>query len=147
MKLYPPWIKLTDLPIDLCSLQAKLEDPDVGAHGWFLGVTRRTTRDRVTAMLSYEAHRPMAERQLKNLGNQAMERFSLRHVVIVHRLGEVPVGQASVAVGCSSPHRVDTFAALPWIMDTLKQHVPIWKRENFVDGTTEWVHPQPENRG
>jgi molybdopterin synthase catalytic subunit len=147
MKLHPPWIELTDLPIDLVSLQAKLNDPDVGAHGWFLGVTRRTTNDRVTKLLSYEAHRPMATRQLTDLGNQAMERFRLRHVVIVHRLGEVPVGDASVAVGCSSSHRVDTFAALPWIMDTLKQHIPIWKRETFVDGTTEWVHPQPEDRG
>jgi molybdopterin synthase catalytic subunit len=147
MKIYPPWIELTDQPIDLGSLRSKLEDPDVGAHGWFLGVTRRTTHDRVTATLSYEAHRPMAAKQLAEIGNQAMERFRLRHVVIVHRLGEVPVAQASVAVGCSSPHRVDTFAALPWIMDTLKQQVPIWKRETFVDGTTQWVHPQPEPRG
>jgi molybdopterin synthase catalytic subunit len=64
--------------------------------------------------------------------------------LIVHRLGEVPVGQVSVVVGCSSAHRVATFQALPWIMDELKRDVPIWKRELYTDGTTEWVHPTDE---
>ena len=135
------WVELTDSPIDIAALMHRLDHPDVGAHGWFVGVTRRTTDDRVTQKLSYEAHRPMAEKELEKLAAVAIERFSLTKLVIVHRLGEVPVEQASVAVGCSSAHRVATFDALRWIMDTLKKEIPIWKRESYQDGTTEWVHP------
>jgi molybdopterin synthase catalytic subunit len=135
------WIQLVDEPIDQESLRDKVADPDVGAHGWFVGVTRRTTDQRVTNTLAYEAHRPMAIRELEKLAEAALERFSLCRIVIVHRLGEVPVGEASVVVGCSSGHRPQTFQALAWVMDTLKREVPIWKRETYVDGTAEWVHP------
>lgn len=135
------WIELTDSIIDQDALRDKLADPDVGAHGWFVGVTRRMTQQRVTEKLSFQAHAPMARRQLEQLASEAIGKFSLAHVVIVHRLGEVPVGQASVVVGCSSGHRESTFQALPWIMDRLKRDVPIWKQETYVDGSTEWVHP------
>ena len=135
------WIELVDDVIDQDRLREKLADPDVGAHGWFVGVTRRTTADRITAGLSYQAHREMARRELHRIADDAIERFSLARLVIVHRLGEVPLGQASVVVGCSSSHRPATFQALPWIMDVLKREVPIWKRETYVDGATEWVHP------
>lgn len=137
-----PLIELVHTPIELESLQHQLDDPDVGAHAWFLGVTRRLTEDRITTSLAYEAHEPMAIGQLQQLAQQAIERFGLRHLVIVHRLGDVPVGEASVAIGCSSPHRIDCLSALPWIMDLLKREIPIWKRESFADGTTEWVHPE-----
>ena len=135
------YIELVEAPIDQESLREKVADPDVGAHGWFVGVTRRTTGQRVTNTLSYEAHPPMAIRELEKLAGAAIEQFSLCRIVIVHRLGEVPVGEASVLVGCSSGHRPQTFQALAWVMDTLKREVPIWKRETYVDGTTEWVHP------
>ena len=135
------WIQIVDTPIDIESLRGKVDHPDVGAHGWFVGVTRRTTGTRKTETLSYESHVPMAIRQLEKLADAAIEKFSLHRLVIVHRLGEVPVGQASVVVGCSSSHRVEIFQALSWVMDTLKKEIPIWKREIYVDGTTEWVHP------
>ncbi len=83
----------------------------------------------------------MAIRELEKLAAAAIEKFSLYHLVIVHRLGDVPVGEASIVVGCSSGHRPETFQALAWIMDTLKREIPIWKRESYADGTTEWVHP------
>ena len=135
------WIELVETTIDQGALREKVADPDVGAHGWFVGVTRRTTGQRVTSTLSYEAHPPMAVRELEKLAQTAMDRFSLHRIVIVHRLGEVPIGEASVVVGCSSGHRPETFQALAWVMDTLKRDVPIWKQETYVDGTTEWVHP------
>lgn len=135
------WVELTDAPICVASLQSKLTDPDVGAHGWFLGVTRRRTGDKVTESLAYEAHRPMAVRELSKLAEAAIEKFGLTKILIVHRLGEVPVGEASVAMACCSPHRVATFDALPWAMNILKRDVPIWKREHYQDGSTEWVHP------
>ena len=138
------WIELVDQPIDLERLRDKVADPDVGAVGWFEGVTRRTTDGRVTQTLAYEAHRPMAFRELERLAVLAVEKFNLHRCVIVHRLGEVPIGQASVVVGCCSAHRPATFAALPWIMDVLKKDVPIWKQEHYSDGKTEWVHPTNE---
>ncbi len=135
------WIELVHGPIDTEALCGKLDHPDVGAHGWFHGVTRRKTGDRVTDTLWYQAHEPMAMVQLEKLAEQSRTRFSLSRLVIVHRLGEVPIGQASVVIGCSSPHRPETFAALQWIMDTLKKEIPIWKKELYADGSTEWVHP------
>lgn len=142
------WIELVDSEIQQNDLRDRLADPDVGAHGWFVGVTRRTTGQRVTKHLSYQAHRPMALAELARLAESAIEKYSLSRMVIVHRLGEVPLGEASIVVGCSSGHRPETFSALAWIMNTLKQEVPIWKRETYEDGRTEWVHPiecaQPE---
>jgi molybdopterin synthase catalytic subunit len=139
------FIQLVDQAIDIDSVRSKIDDVDVGAHGWFYGVTRRTTKNdseqQVTQRLSYEAHRPMAQRELEALAERAAESFDLAHVVIVHRLGDVPIGQASVVVGCSSAHRKAVFAALSWIMETLKRDVPIWKRETYADGSRQWVHP------
>ena len=87
------FIELVDRAIDIDSLRNKIDDPDVGAHGWFYGVTRRTTQhlcgQKITSALAYEAHRPMAQRQLELLAEQAAQKFHLAHVVIVHRLGEV----------------------------------------------------------
>ncbi len=137
--------QIVDGPIDQGSLTDIVGHPDAGAHGWFVGVTRRTTGDRITSHLSYEAHVPMAERELQQLAATAVERFGLLSLVIVHRLGEVPIGEASIVVGCSSGHRKETFDALRWVMDTLKQQIPIWKRERYADGTTEWVHPSPSS--
>ncbi|WP_063870173.1 molybdenum cofactor biosynthesis protein MoaE [Novipirellula maiorica] len=135
------YVELTHDPIDANALLPKVGDPDVGAHAWFYGVTRRITGDRVTSLLSYEAHPSMAVAELNRLAREAIERFGLSKIVIVHRLGEVPVGEASVVLGCSSAHRKASFAALPWLMDQIKTDVPIWKRETYRDGTTQWVHP------
>ncbi|MFG0265137.1 MAG: molybdenum cofactor biosynthesis protein MoaE, partial [Rhodopirellula sp. JB055] len=73
----------------------------------------------------------------------AMQEFSLHRVVIWHRLGVVPIGQASVIVGCSSAHRVGALSAVAAIMDRLKQDVPIWKQEHFESGECQWIHPSP----
>jgi molybdopterin synthase catalytic subunit len=134
-------VTLVDERLELTQWQSYLADPDVGAHAWFVGVTRRMTDGKQTASLSYEAHRKFAERELQQLARCAIVKFGLTRVILVHRLGVVPIGEASVIVGCSSPHRTAVFAALPWIMDELKRIVPIWKQEQYVDGTTQWIHP------
>jgi molybdopterin synthase catalytic subunit len=138
-------IELVHQTIDQSALLEKLADPDVGAQGWFVGVTRRTTKERVTETLSYEAHESMAKGELQKLAEAAIEKFNLFHIVIVHRLGEVPIGEASIVLGCCSAHRPATFEALAWIMNVLKRDVPIWKKEHYADGLTEWVHPTGEN--
>jgi molybdopterin synthase catalytic subunit len=84
----------------------------------------------------------MAIKQLGRLAEEAIAKFALHRMLIVHRIGEVPVGMASVVVGCSGAHRAEVFTAVPWVMDNLKRDVPIWKRETFHDGETMWVHPK-----
>ncbi len=138
----PIHVELTQSPITIDSLRHLIADPDVGAHAWFEGVTRRMTAGRETVRLSYEAFEPMAVTELAHIGDEVAAEFALAAVVIVHRLGVVPVGEASLVVGCSSPHRAAVFAALPKIVDRLKSDVPIWKQEHFADGSTQWVHPQ-----
>lgn len=140
--LVPPLhIELTLSPIAIDHFRDRIADPDVGAHAWFEGVTRRMTAGRETVLLSYEAFEPMALSELRRLGEEALMEFGLTSLVVVHRLGVVPVGEASLLVGCSSPHRAAVFSALPTIVDRLKSDVPIWKQERFADGSTQWVHP------
>ncbi|MEM0924842.1 MAG: molybdenum cofactor biosynthesis protein MoaE [Planctomycetota bacterium] len=139
-------IELVRIPIQLSQWTTYLGDVDAGAQLWFSGVTRRKTieesgREVFTRTLYYDAYLSMAVRQLNLLVEGAFEQFALRDLVLVHRLGEVPLGDISVLVGCSSAHRVDVFEAIPWIMDRLKSEVPIWKRETFEDASTHWVHP------
>ena len=136
-------VALVDQPIDLAPLWDALADDDAGAHLVFVGRTRRRTQGRVTEQLAYEAFRPMALEQLELLLREAAQRWTITVATVVHRLGPVPVGEASVAVAVSSPHRGDSLQAVQWIMDQLKQRVPIWKREHFADGTSEWIHPNP----
>ena len=99
------------------------------------------TGDIVTRSLDYEAHAPLAEAQLHGLAEEAVKVFGLSACAVVHRIGTVPVGEASVAVAASAPHRREAFAAAEWLMERIKQVVPIWKREEAADGTRAWVHP------
>ena len=96
--------------------------------------------------LEYEAHERMALAALTALEDAARERFTLAHCVVVHRLGVVPVTEASVAVVVASAHRVAAFDASRWIMDELKRTVPIWKKEFFADGDAAWVEGQRLDR-
>jgi molybdopterin synthase catalytic subunit len=134
-------IHLTNHPIDCGALLEQACDPRAGAVVLFLGTTRELTDGRQTIKLDYEAYRAMAERQLAELDAEARRRWPIVECMIVHRLGCVPVAEASVAIVVSTPHRADAFAAGQWLIDTLKRDVPIWKREQYADGTSEWVHP------
>lgn len=138
-------VQLVDDPIALDALWGKIADDDCGAQLVFVGRTRRHTQSAetvaVTTELSYEAFRPMAVKELEKLLAEAAEKWPLRHLLGVHRLGEVPVGEASVAIALASPHRDACMQAMPWIMDQLKTRVPVWKQERFADGTSEWIHP------
>ena len=134
-------IHLTNHPIDCGALLEQASDPRAGAVVLFLGTTRELTDGRQTIKLDYEAYRAMAERQLAELDAEARRRWPIVECMIVHRLGCVPVAEASVAIVVSTPHRADAFAAGQWLIDTLKRDVPIWKREQYADGTSEWVHP------
>ena len=134
-------IHLTHEPIDSAALLERAQSPAAGAVVMFLGVSRRMTRSHETVELTYEAYEEMAAKELGRLEAEARERWPLVECTIVHRLGLVPLGEASVAVAVASPHRREAFEAGEWLIDTLKQRVPIWKKEKWADGASQWVHP------
>ena len=134
-------IELTNQLIDSSALLAKASRPEAGAVVLFLGTTREMTDGRRTVTLDYEAYDEMAEKKLAELEAEARRRWPLLECLLVHRLGRVPIAEASVAIVVSTPHRADAFAAGEWLIDTLKRDVPIWKQEHWADGTSEWVHP------
>lgn len=132
--------RLTHDPIDYTALTESVRHPRCGAVALFLGTVRDLTGEQVTVFLEYEAYAPMAEKKLAEIEVAARQKWPVGEVAIVHRLGRLEVGEVSVAVAVSTPHRADAFAACRFVIDTLKELVPIWKKENAPDGTGEWVH-------
>ena len=132
-------VDLTREPIYVPGLIAGLPGPRDGAVATFVGVVRDNQDDRAVDHLEYEAHEPMAMSRLGQLARQAIERWGLSTVTLEHRLGRLEVGDVSVFVGVSSPHRAEGLDACRWLIDTLKAEVPIFKKEFFSDGTSEWV--------
>jgi molybdopterin synthase catalytic subunit len=134
-------VALTNEPIDILAVLDGVQSPLAGAVVLFLGTTREVTGERRTESLDYECYPEMAARTLDELEVEARRRWRLIECVLVHRLGHLEIGDPSVAVAVSSAHRQAAFDAGQWLIDRLKQTVPIWKKENWADGTTEWVHP------
>jgi molybdopterin synthase catalytic subunit len=134
-------ICLTNQPIDTSAVLASVSSSDAGAVVLFLGTTREFTSGRRTASLDYECYPEMAEKKLAELEAEARRRWPLVGCAIVHRLGRLELGETSIAIAVSSPHRQVAFEAGKWLIDTIKEVVPIWKCENWADGTSEWVHP------
>jgi molybdopterin synthase catalytic subunit len=134
-------ISLTHEPIDCHRVLASVASNDAGAVVLFLGTTREFTRGRQTESLDYECYPEMAEKKLHELEREARRRWPIVECTVIHSLGHLPLGEASIAIAVSAPHRQDAFAAGQWLIDTIKEAVPIWKKENWADGTTEWVHP------
>ncbi len=140
-------VELTQQPIDAAEITQTVTSPTAGAVVLFLGTTRQFTDAKETVTLTYSAYAPMATSEMAKLETQANARWPIDHCVLVHRLGEVPIGEASVAVAVSTPHRRDAFEAASWLMDRLKELVPVWKKEHWAGGETDWVHPGLVHRG
>ncbi|TWT29707.1 molybdenum cofactor biosynthesis protein MoaE [Blastopirellula retiformator] len=132
---------LTHDTIDLQAMYDLVATPTAGAIVTFSGVTRQLTAGRETESLDYEAYGEMALAKLNQLEQTAQQRWPIEKCAITHRLGHLEIGEASVVVAVSSAHRAASFEAGKWLIDTLKEEVPIWKRENWSDGSTDWVHP------
>ena len=128
-------------PIDGAAELAAVSAADAGGNVLFLGTTRGVTDGVTTFGLDYEAHEPLALTMLEELRSAAVERFSLRGCLIVHRLGRVAVGEASIAIAASASHRREAFAAAEWLLDRVKAEVPIWKCEEDGAGVRTWLHP------
>ena len=132
--------RIIDRPISADELGELVADPAAGGICVFLGVVRDTTRGRRVRYLEYEAHVPMAESKMKEIGGELAERFGLHRVAMVHRIGRLAIGEASVGIAVAAPHRRMAFEACQYAIDRLKTVVPIWKKEVFEDGEV-WVGP------
>ena len=134
-------IRLTHDAIDYHALTEQVRRPNCGGVVVFLGTVRDLTGERVTVALDYEAYPGMAEKKMAEIEADTRRRWPVGEMALVHRLGHLEVGEISVAVAVSCPHRAEAFAACRHAIDRLKEMVPIWKKENWADGGTEWVHP------
>ncbi|MDE1161281.1 MAG: molybdenum cofactor biosynthesis protein MoaE [Acidobacteriaceae bacterium] len=138
----PERIVLTREPIVIATFVDTLRDGADGAMVTFDGVVRNNTRGRQTLHLDYEAYEEMAVTEMGKLRIEAIERFGVRDVTIVHRLGRLLIGETSVLIVVASAHRGAAFDACRFVIDTLKKTVPIWKKEQFVDGAV-WADGEP----
>ncbi len=134
-------IRLTRDAIDYHVLTEQVRRADCGAVVLFLGAVRDLTDGRVTVALDYEAYPAMAEKKLAEIEADTRRQWPVGEIILEHRLGHLEVGDISVAVAVSCPHRAQAFEACRYAIDRLKELVPIWKKENWADGSTEWVHP------
>jgi molybdopterin synthase catalytic subunit len=131
-------IALSDAPLDPAALAAAVADPEHGGTAGFLGTTRREAGSREVEGLRYEAYEELALAELGAIAAEARARFGAR-VALAHRVGWVPVGEPSVAIAASAPHRAAAFAACRYAIDELKRRAPIWKQTVFADGGATWV--------
>lgn len=134
-------IELTHEPIDCPAVLESVRTTEAGAVVLFLGTVREFTQGRQTSALDYEAYPEMALKMLQQLADEAARRWPVLRAAVVHRLGRLELGEVSVAVAVSTPHRNDAFEAGRYLIDRLKEVAPIWKQEHWSDGTSEWVHP------
>jgi molybdopterin synthase catalytic subunit len=134
-------IQLTNDEIDFAVLTESVRSRAAGAVVLFLGTVREMTNGLQTTALDYEAFPEMAKSKLEELLVEARNTWPIVEVAIAHRLGRLELGDVSVAVAVSTPHRLQAFEAGKFLIDRLKEVVPIWKKENWADGSTEWVHP------
>ncbi len=134
-------IRLVREKIDYEILTEQVRRPNCGAVVTFLGTVRDLTGDKVTVALDYEAYAGMAAKKMAEIEEDTRARWPVGAIAIEHRLGHLEVGDISVAVAVSCPHRAQAFEACRHAIDRLKELVPIWKKENWADGSVAWVHP------
>jgi MoaE-MoaD fusion protein len=138
-------IEIVAHPIDIAAVTAAVADPGTGATVTFIGTTRDHNDGRRVLQLEYEAYAEMALAEIRKIGATLRERWPVTHVAIVHRIGVVPLGEASVVIAVSAGHRGAAFDACRFAIDRLKEVVPIWKKEHF-DGGEVWIGSQTGKR-
>ena len=131
-------IKLTEEPIDVQAVVAEAQSGNAGAVNVFIGTVRNRTSGKKVVRLEYEAYDKMAVKKIEEVVAEAREKWPVEKAAVVHRKGVLQIGEAAVVIAVSTPHRKASFEACEFIIDTLKQVVPIWKKEIFEDGDV-WV--------
>ncbi len=130
---------VTPEPIDPARLLGDSLTADDGAALLFWGVVRNQNDGRAVSHLEYHAYAGMAERMMHAIGEEVVARFGVGGVRIVHRVGKLAIGEASVGIAVASPHRAEAYEASRYVIEELKKRVPVWKREGYVEGESEWV--------
>lgn len=138
-----PRTELVDETIDVSGLMAAVSRPSDGAVVLFVGMVRNHHRDREVEGITYEAYRPMAAQKLESIASDLEEAFEDLRVGIVHRLGDLRVGEASVAIAVAAPHRAAGYDASRQALERLKKEVPIWKLEHYAEGPARWREEEP----
>lgn len=134
--------EITDAPLDAQRLARAVDRPESGAIVTFAGVVRNHSRGRTVLYLEYDAYLPMAERKMREIGEETARRWECR-IALQHRVGRLEIGEASVLIAVSSAHRATAFEACRFAIDTLKESVPIWKKEVWEDGEV-WIEGERE---
>jgi len=134
---------LADAPVDLALLRRRVEHERAGAFASFEGWVRNHNEGRPVLGLRYESYVALAEDEGAKVVAEARDRFALCAAVCVHRIGDLAIGDMAVWVGVSAPHRGAAFDACRYIIDEIKDRVPIWKHERYADGDAGWLHPEP----
>ena len=132
--------RITKEPIDVEEALQAITDPAVGAQAIFLGTVRNEFEGKSSQGLYYDAYVGLAEKELAQIGAELKDEFGARHVVLIHRTGDLPVGAISVLVAVSTGHRPEAFEAARHGIDRVKARVPIWKKEHWSDGGDAWHH-------
>ena len=130
---------LVDRPIDIGALVSEVARTSNGATLIFVGTVRDVNNGRAITGMDYTAYNTMAERELAEITQEAFDKFENADIVVEHRLGKLTLGDASVVIVVAHAHRAPTYEASRYVIEQLKQRVPIWKREHYVDGSHEWV--------
>ncbi|HEX9693577.1 MAG TPA: molybdenum cofactor biosynthesis protein MoaE [Actinomycetota bacterium] len=132
-------IRITSEPIGADEAAAFAADPTAGGTCLFLGTVRDHSATGAVTGLTYEAWEELAAKRLEEIGQEMLEKWPVRKVALLHRTGDLRIGETSVVVACSAPHRAEAFDACRYGIERLKEDVPIWKKEHLSEGESHWV--------
>jgi molybdopterin synthase catalytic subunit len=135
-------VRLTHTPIDPEALRRELVQGNDSCGGIvvFEGRVRNFSQGKQVTALAYECYEPMALKVMEEIRQEALKKFKVERIISVHRHGPIPISEIAVWIGVAAPHRADAFEACQFMIDGIKAKVPIWKKEEFADGTHDWVH-------
>jgi len=133
------WSDVTTDAIDPAAVLKRVGAPADGAAALFVGMVRNSNEGRPVGGMEYQGYRDMAREQLAAIAAEAAEQANSDRVAVVHRLGELAIGEVSVAIAVSSPHRAEAFRAARYVIEEIKKRLPIWKRERYLDGEEAWL--------
>ena len=135
-------IKITSLSLNLQDCYSFVQDASCGGIALFVGTVRNATQNQEVTLLDFSGYEPMAIKEMQKIANKALEKFTIHKIAIHHAVGELKIGEIPVIIAVSSAHRKAAFEACEFAIDTLKETVPIWKKEHFEDGEV-WVNSHP----
>ncbi len=135
-------VLISEDELTISSVEAMLSDAGSGGKVYFVGAVRNVTKGKKVTSLEFECYEPMALKEMNSIALQAQAKWPINNIVIHHRIGKLAVGEYPVIIGAASAHRGDAFAACQYMIDRLKETVPIWKKEQFIDGEI-WVSAHP----